>query len=368
MFGFLSKVASAVKNAASKTISAIANVGSKVIKKVAAGFVGVKNVTKKVGGWVVSQVKEKVKMIKRIRFSIPLLVDVETEIDTTIQQALPSSSFEERQALADELEQQREMIRFERFRQAVEALNFKVEELLAKNEVQDFDNYLRIQVSLRFLKDLMMKLSGVETLTNLGEIDVRFVGYIENLLKMKQMTDEEIHDFDEIVIKEYGKNLVALGGEQIFALWAQEQGAKEAEWKDLSEKMINYRQKIEVLNTKLEVEQQLSAEERDELAILRSTIAHLGSERGRLETRLTDLREIVGATEGLLLVIENEEKDSVMRDFARKVERIIMDWQKGIEPTDEQRQEVQLFARVYLAKARVRSRRVLSELEMNIGV
>jgi len=219
MFGFLSKVASAVKNAASKTISAIANVGSKVIKKVAAGFVGVKNVTKKVGGWVVSQVKEKVKMIKRIRFSIPLLVDVETEIDTTIQQALPSSSFEERQALADELEQQREMIRFERFRQAVEALNFKVEELLAKNEVQDFDNYLRIQVSLRFLKDLMMKLSGVETLTNLGEIDVRFVGYIENLLKMKQMTDEEIHDFDEIVIKEYGKNLVALGGEQ---------GAKEA--------------------------------------------------------------------------------------------------------------------------------------------
>lgn len=89
--------------------------------------------------------------------------------------------------------------------------------------VESFEEYLRIDVAMRFMRDFINKIEAMSDESAISQTDQRFIMLIDKLALDKPMTEAELQEFDDIVKGRFGKSLLLIGSERLFSLWTTEQ-------------------------------------------------------------------------------------------------------------------------------------------------
>ncbi len=89
--------------------------------------------------------------------------------------------------------------------------------------VESFEEYLRIDVSMAFIRDFLNRLEKMESTSELTASDRRFIELIDKLALDKPMSEAELQEFDELVKQRFGKSLLLIGSQRLFALWTNEE-------------------------------------------------------------------------------------------------------------------------------------------------
>ena len=76
--------------------------------------------------------------------------------------------------------------------------------------VESFEEYLRIDVSMAFIRDFLNRLEKMESVSELTVSDRRFIELIDKLALDKPMSETELQEFDDLVKQRFGKSLLLI--------------------------------------------------------------------------------------------------------------------------------------------------------------
>lgn len=110
--------------------------------------------------------------------------------------------------------------------------NLKTQAERVKNEerMQKFDNFARLRVSTVFLEDIFTELKQKENIDNLTKSQLQFLKQVEIFITQPKMEDEELKQFDELVMEIYKKDLLQIGSELILEDYLVDYKEKKTQW------------------------------------------------------------------------------------------------------------------------------------------
>lgn len=238
-----------------------------------------------------------------------------------------------RQAAAHDLAQENENIRDEDFSYEYEdEIDADIQKLGAtitnflpalqrkfssKAPVESFEEYLRIDVSMAFIRDFLTRLETMEDASQITNFDRKFIQLIDKLALDKPMSEEELQEFDGMVKQRFGKTLLLIGSERLFSLWTNEERTLKDQVNfqrtDISRAEVFFRE----LDSRAEYGLSLNEEETQKHKQLKQTIEQKRSEFSKAKSYLEDIRLMTGVAEGLLQSAEAENSGSQLREADR---------------------------------------------------
>lgn len=240
--------------------------------------------------------------------------------------------------------------------------------------VESFEEYLRIDVSMTFVRDLVDKLGKITDPAQITKADRQMIVLVEKLVMDKNMSDTDLTEFDALVKARYGKSLLLMGGERQFAFWTMEEESTRRMVEVSRQNLNRIELRVKELRNRADYALDLNDQEKVEL---KKAEKDLVSERASYEDSrkyLRNVRFVSGAAEGLLQQAEadNSGKEISQRERERndKAGAIIVNLENDIEAireTGEIRLKeadarfLQQYVDVHMPEASARKKRIQNE-------
>ncbi len=249
--------------------------------------------------------------------------------------------------------------------------------------VESFDEYLRIDIAMTFIRDLVGKLEKIQDPSEITAADRRMIVLIDKLVMDSELTDIELQEFDDLIKKRYGKSLFLMGSERLFVFWNNE----EEEVRDAVElkrrNLTRIELRISELKNRADYALDLAQQEQVELEKAQKDAALTKGEYENAKNYHRNLRFISGAAEGLLQQAEADDMGMEISDRQRKRNDktgvIMVNLQRDIDDirsTGEIRlnaadaQHMQLYVDSHMAEASARKKKLKEEYanQVEVGV
>lgn len=189
--------------------------------------------------------------------------------------------------------------------------------------VESFEEYLRIDISMSFIRDLIDRISKMKDPAELSKSDRKFIVLIDKLVMDKPMDEADLQEFDAQVKQRYKKTLLLMGSEKLFALWTNEE--------EVCKQSVNVQRndytrgslRLKELESRARYSLDLTEAEKVELVEIKVRLNDVKNEYEQARKYLNNIRIVTGVSEGLLQQAEAEndgtqikERDRVRNDRA----------------------------------------------------
>lgn len=406
MFGWVKKAADTIKSVgkkvmdkakdvAKKTVSFIAEKGDKIVEKVKDTWKVAKNVVQGVAiaakvaapalsiipgvgpilssmalatGVVASKVAQGMMAVElvcakydvegRIRKAIDIAkkmdaVFKEQDKQTEIQeeQQLLEERLEEIQSDQSELNQayneievghEKDAIRYAMIINEYALLQSKINEVLLKDNLQDFEHLLRVRAVQKMLKSAQSSIANVKDVKELQDDDLFLLQIGNQLLEVNpQLSDAEAQRLDGLIRNRYtGKSLLPFVFEEMVSTWMVRYENLEASWQRMNATQAGIKRQITELKTKMAIEE-LSPAEEIQLASLESDLKVSVYQLKQRQEESRSMRTYINASEGFLQILEKDyeqieaEGREYLLDDVAEVGRLIIDCAENNKPLSE---------------------------------
>ncbi|MFW1812705.1 hypothetical protein ACG9HX_15460 [Acinetobacter ursingii] len=184
--------------------------------------------------------------------------------------------------------------------------------------VESFEEYLRIDVSMAFIRDFLNRLEKMESVSELTVSDRRFIELIDKLALDKPMSETELQEFDDLVKQRFGKSLLLIGSQRLFSLWTNEEETCKQnvnqQRTEISRAEIYYKE----LESRVKYDLPMTEEEKAKYEELKMHVTKTRQEYENSRKYLANIRLMTGVAEGLLQQAEADNAGQIIREQERK--------------------------------------------------
>ncbi len=251
-------------------------------------------------------------------------------------------------------EEQRQSIRFAAVINDYILVQTRIQEILAQDEVKDFEHYLRLRATQKLLKSAEKTLTTAQNLNEITVDDSFLLNVGSNLLAKKPiLSDADAERLDKIIKRRFsGKSLIPFIFEELIRAWETKYQNMEAKWEKLNKDTAILKREMKKLEVKLKIEPLTQEEEiqltdfKNELTIVHNNLKCQGEENRAMQN-------YVHAAEGFLQVLEKsaeefeeEGRDYIVDDVAT-VGRLLIECAQHGKPWDELTEDEQMLITDY---------------------
>lgn len=184
--------------------------------------------------------------------------------------------------------------------------------------VESFEEYLRIDVSMAFIRDFLNRLENMESTSELTMSDRRFIELIDKLALDKPMSEAELQEFDGLVKQRFGKSLLLIGSQRLFSLWTNEEETCKQNVNQQRTEISRAEIYFKELESRVKYNLPMTDEEKAKYEELKGHITKTRNEYDNSKKYLTNIRLMTGVAEGLLQQAEAENTGTLIREQERK--------------------------------------------------
>ncbi len=184
--------------------------------------------------------------------------------------------------------------------------------------VESFEEYLRIDVSMAFIRDFLNRLEKMESTSELTVSDRRFIELIDKLALDKPMSEAELQEFDGLVKQRFGKSLLLIGSQRLFALWTNEEETCKQNVNQHRTEISRAEIYFKELESRAKYNLPMTDEEKVKYEELKGHIVQTRNEYENSKKYLNNIRLMTGVAEGLLQQAEADNAGQAIREQERK--------------------------------------------------
>ena len=247
--------------------------------------------------------------------------------------------------------------------------------------VESFDEFLRLDVSMRFMLDLVSKLKENPDTSQLSQDDRKFIILINKLVLDAELNDAELQEFDRLVKKSYGRSLLIMGSERVFALWTEEEVSARARMYEAKDLMGRDQMFVDKMEGRQRHGHALSANEIQDVAAAKAAIGRLKESLDRDSAYHRNLRLLTGVAEGLVQYAEAQERGEQMRERVRnrhdRAGAILINQERAIDEirykgqlamSQEEREFIDNYVDLHMADANQRKHNLENEYQDGLEI
>lgn len=184
--------------------------------------------------------------------------------------------------------------------------------------VESFEEYLRVDISMSFIRDLIDRISKMKDPSELSKSDRKFIVLIDKLVMDKPMDEADLQEFDAQVKQRYKKTLLLMGSEKLFALWTNEE--------EVCKQSVNVQRndytrgnlRLKELESRARYSLDLTEAEKVELVEIKVRLNDVKNEYEQARKYLNNIRIVTGVSEGLLQQAEAENSGTQIKERDRQ--------------------------------------------------
>ena len=184
--------------------------------------------------------------------------------------------------------------------------------------MESFEEYLRIDVSMAFIRDFLNRLEKMESTSELTVSDRRFIELIDKLALDKPMSEAELQEFDGLVKQRFGKSLLLIGSQRLFALWTNEEETCKQNVNQHRTEISRAEIYFKELESRAKYNLPMTDEEKAKYEELKGHITKTRNEYENSKKYLNNIRLMTGVAEGLLQQAEADNAGQIIREQERK--------------------------------------------------
>lgn len=244
----------------------------------------------------------------------------------------------------DEIEagHEKDAIRYAMIVNEYALLESKINEVLLKDNLKDFEHLLRLRAVQKMLKSAQKSIAQVKDVKDLQEDDLFLLQIGNQLLEADpQLSDAEADRLDALIKKRYtGKSLLPFVFEEMISTWVVRYENLEAAWKRMNNEQAAIKRQITELKTKMMIEE-LSPAEQEQLANLENDFKISAHQLKQKEVESRSMKTYVNASEGFLQILEKDYEEieaegrEYLLDDVAEIGQLIMDCAESNKPLSE---------------------------------
>lgn len=219
---------------------------------------------------------------------------------------------------AMQTEEQRQSVRFAAVINDYILVQTRIEEILAQDEVNDFEHYLRLRATQKLLKAAEKTLSTAQTLNDITADDSFLLRVGADLLaENPNLSDADAERLDKLIKRRFnGKSLIPFVFEEMIRAWETKYQNMEAKWEKLNKDTAVLKREVKQLEVKMKIEP-LTDIELAKLVDLKSDVATAVNNLNCQAEENRAMKNYVHAAEGFLQVLEKtaEQFEEEGRDY-----------------------------------------------------
>lgn len=243
-----------------------------------------------------------------------------------------------------------------------------------KNEIRDFEHYLRLRATQKLLKYAEQTLNSATDIEQISEDDIFLLKASAGLLAANpELSDADAVRLDDIIQKRYRKKLIPFVFEEMVMAWGQNLGELEKQLKTETATLS----KNTVLLRRLEMAKkisEISAEEESVLNQMKAETTAIKSQVDALSAQTREKKNYVYAAEGFLQTLEKSQEELAAegRDYLAEeggqVGMIIIDCAQHGRKWDTLNEEEQMliidYANIFKEESEMRAQQLV---EVEVG-
>lgn len=292
-------------------LSSVALATGVVASKVAVGMMTVEQVCAKYD--VEGKVRKAIDIAKKMD---AVFKEQDKQAEIQEEQQLLEERLEEIQSDQSELNQayneievghEKDAIRYAMIINEYALLQSKINEVLLKDNLQDFEHLLRVRAVQKMLKSAQGSIANVKDVKELQDDDLFLLQIGNQLLEANpQLSDAEAQRLDELIRKRYtGKSLLPFVFEEMVSTWMVRYENLEVSWQRMNATQAGIKRQITELKTKMAIEE-LSPAEEMQLANLENDFKVSAYQLKQKEAESRSLQTYINASEGFLQILEKD--------------------------------------------------------------
>ncbi len=275
-----------------------------------------------------------------------------------------------REAEASAAESAKHTLKVSRFMIDAMLVRSRIDDLLERDTVRDFDHYLRLRAAQKLLANAEMQLREASSVDAVTPDDMFLVQAGSDLLAEKPvLSDADAERLDAIVEVRFGKRLVPFVFEELIIGWAADLQTREASGKHLESEVIENRIKLNRM-LRAQKSESLTPEEATSLPALQDRVNAGMSALEAAKTETAEFRIYVQAAEGFLQLLEKDEATlreqelDYLMDSGTEAGQILIDclqFGKRWEQLGEEEQALVIdFSNIFEAASRERAAQLVA--------
>lgn len=221
-------------------------------------------------------------------------------------------------------------------------LQSKINEVILKDNLKDFEHLLRLRAVQKMLKSAQHSIAEAKDVKELKEDDLFLLQVGSQLLEAEpQLSDMEAERLDGLIRNRYtGKSLLPFVFEEMVSTWMVRYENLEAGWQRMNATQAGIKRQITELKTKMAIEE-LSPAEEIQLASLESDLKVSVYQLKQRQEESRSMRTYINASEGFLQILEKDyeqieaEGREYLLDDVAEVGRLIIDCAENNKPLSE---------------------------------
>lgn len=263
-------------------------------------------------------------------------------------------------------EEQRQSIRFAAVINNYILVQTRIQEILAQDEVEDFEHYLRLRATQKLLKAAEKTLTTAQNLNEITADDSFLLDVGSNLLaENPTLSDADAERLDKIIKRRFsGKSLIPFIFEELIRAWETKHQNMEAKWEKLNKDTASLKRDMKKLEVKLKIEP-LTQEEEVKLTDFKNDLMIANNNLKCQAEENRAMQSYVHAAEGFLQVLEKsaeqfeEEGRDYIADDVATVGRLLIECAQHGKPWNELTEDEQMlitdYANIFAADSKKRN-------------
>lgn len=188
-------------------------------------------------------------------------------------------------------------------------------------EPENFEHYLRLRATQKLLQMSDKKFRLAKSVDELSADDLFLVRIASDLVKPNpELSSEAAARLDRVLSEKYGKKLTPFVFEELIASWSVRAKELQEQWSVANRDYAKDTMLLKRLQLARNVQNELSAEEAEELTRLEASVPTSKTRLDGLATRQRDIERYVGAAEGFLQLLEKTEEQIEQEDRSYLIE------------------------------------------------
>jgi len=267
-------------------------------------------------------------------------------------------------------EEQRQSFRFAAVINDYVLVQTRIQQILEKDEVKNFEHFLRLRATQKLLKSAEKTLTTSESITDISADDAFLLRTGADLLtENPNLTDADAERLDSIIKRRFnGKSLLPFVFEEMIRAWSTKLENMEAKWEKASKDAASLKRELKKLEVKMKIEPLTDAEEAH-LIVLRNEAATADHQLKQQGEDNRAMQNYVYAAEGFLQVLEKtpeefeaEGRDYIVGDVAEVGMLLIDCAQNGkqwSELSEEQQSLITDYANIFAEDSKTRTQELI---------
>jgi hypothetical protein len=245
-----------------------------------------------------------------------------------------------------------------------------IDEAFKKNNIVNFDHYLRLRATQKLVAMVDNSLKKGTMIKDMSEDELFLLNIGHNLVKDNPtLNDTSINRLNALVFKRSGKNLMVFVFEELTISWSKNLSLLEEKWNTINHTLASDVVTLRSLENNVAFNVELGVEEKDTLNRLRMTVPPMQDAQKVLNEEITNMRNYVYASEGLLQVLEESDYVIAREHIGERVPevgKIIIDCaehgKKWNQLTEDEQDLIIDFANIFREASKKREQMIAVEV------